>query len=48
MNNYAENDCDTSPLYKLLFKIERQYPKQCAVEREQLKKVLLDWINHVW
>lgn len=37
-----------SPLYKLLFKIERQYPKQCAAEREQLKKVLLDWINHVW
>ncbi len=38
----------SSPLYKLLFKIEKQYPKQCAAEREQLKKVLLDWINHAW
>jgi hypothetical protein len=37
-----------STLYKLIFKIEKQYPKQCAAEREQLKNVLLDWINHVW
>ena len=28
---------NSSQLYKLLFKIEKQYPKQCAAEHEQLK-----------
>ena len=37
-----------SPLYKLLFKIEKQYPRRCAAEREILKKVLLDWINNTF
>ena len=37
-----------SMLYRLAFKCERFYPKECAAERELLKQELLNWINHVW
>ena len=39
---------DDSLLYKIAFKRERYYPKECAAEREQLKHELLNWISHVW
>ena len=38
----------SSPIYKLLFRIERQFPEQCAAERKKLKRILPYWINHVW
>lgn len=39
---------DGSPMYKLFFKSERQHPKECTAEREQLKKEILSWITQVW
>lgn len=39
---------DGSPMYKLFFKSERQHSKECAAEREQLKKEILSWITQVW
>lgn len=39
---------EISWLYKLAFKTERQNKKQCAVERAQLAKELLKWVNEVW
>ena len=39
---------DFSPMYKMIFKRERYFPKECAAEREQLKHELLNWINHIW
>ena len=39
---------DFSQLYKIAFKSERFYPKECAAEREMLRQELLNWINHVW
>lgn len=39
---------DDSPMYKLFFKSERQHPKECTTEREQLKKEILSWITQVW
>ncbi len=36
------------PIYKLAFKSERQHPKECAEDREALKKELLSWVNDVW
>ncbi len=35
-------------IYRLAFKTERQNKKQCAVERAQLGKELLNWVNVVW
>ena len=37
-----------SPLFRIGFKSEKEHPKQCAQEREKLKKVLLDWVQHEW
>ena len=35
-------------IYKMAFKSERQHPKECAADREALKKELLDWVKTVW
>ncbi|MBQ8053253.1 MAG: hypothetical protein IJ198_05580 [Lachnospiraceae bacterium] len=35
-------------IYKIAFKSERQHPKDCAKDREALKKELLDWVNSDW
>ena len=35
-------------IYKMAFKSERQYPKECERDRETLKKELLNWVNNVW
>lgn len=35
-------------IYRLAFKTERQNKRQCAIERTQLAKELLKWINEVW
>ena len=35
-------------IYKLAFKSERQHPKECAKDREKLKRELLSWIKDVW
>jgi esterase/lipase len=35
-------------IYKMAFKSERQHPKDCAKDREALKKELLDWVNSDW
>ena len=35
-------------IYKLAFKSERDHPKECANDREILKRELLAWINEVW
>ncbi len=35
-------------LYKLAFISERQHPKECAEDREKLKKELLSWVNNTW
>ena len=35
-------------IYKLAFKSERQHPKECAEDREILKKELLNWVDQVW
>ena len=35
-------------VYKLAFKSERQHPRECAEDRELLKKELLEWVNKVW
>ena len=39
---------DCSLLYKIAFKSERLYQKECAAEREQLKHELMNWIANVW
>jgi hypothetical protein len=36
---------DMSPVFKLAFKAEREDPKGCASDREQLKKEILDWVG---
>ena len=35
-------------IYKLAFKSERDHTKECANDREKLKRELLAWINEVW
>lgn len=35
-------------IYKIAFKAERKNPKGCAVDRDNMKKELLDWVNTVW
>ncbi len=35
-------------IYKIAFKSERKNSKDCAVDRENMKKELLDWVNYVW
>jgi hypothetical protein len=35
-------------IYKMAFKSERRHPKECAEDREVLKKELLDWVNNIW
>lgn len=35
-------------LYKMAFKSERANPKACAVDRENMKKELLNWVNCAW
>jgi hypothetical protein len=35
-------------IYKMAFKSERHHPKECAKDRDALKKVLLDWVNADW
>ena len=35
-------------VYRMAFKSERQHPKECAEDRETLKKKLLDWIDRAW
>lgn len=35
-------------VYKMAFKAERNNPKGCKLDRENMKKELLDWINNVW
>ena len=39
---------DDSLLYRIAFKRERFYPKECAAEREKLRHELLNWVNNVW
>lgn len=39
---------ESSIIYKLAFKSERQKATQCAKEREQLANELLNWIENVW
>ncbi len=39
---------DISIIYRLAFKTERHYKKECITERLQLKKELLDWVENVW
>lgn len=33
-------------IYKYAFKSERQHPKECAKDREELKKELLNWVKN--
>lgn len=35
-------------IYKMAFKSERANARACAVDRENMKKELLDWVNCVW
>ncbi len=35
-------------IYKMAFKSERRHPKECAEDREVLKKELLYWVNNIW
>ena len=35
-------------IYKLAFKSERQHPRECAADREALKKELLAWAEKAW
>ena len=35
-------------IYRMAFKSERQHPKECARDRETLRKELLDWAGEVW
>lgn len=35
-------------IYRMAFKSERRNPKECAEDREAMKKELLDWINNTW
>ena len=35
-------------IYKMAFKSERQFPEECKMDREALKKWLLDWVETVW
>ncbi|MBQ9062970.1 MAG: hypothetical protein IJ121_09165 [Eubacterium sp.] len=35
-------------IYKMAFKSERQHPKECAKDRDSLKKELLAWVNSDW
>lgn len=35
-------------IYKMAFKSERRHPKECAKDRDALKKELLCWVNADW
>lgn len=35
-------------IYKLAFKVERNNPKGCKKDREQMQNELLKWVNNVW
>lgn len=35
-------------IYKMGFKSERQHPRECAEDREALKRELLNWVNQSW
>ena len=35
-------------VYKMAFKSERQYPRECERDRGTLEKELLDWVDKVW
>ncbi len=35
-------------IYRMAFKSERRHPRECAGDREALRKALLDWVNHTW
>ena len=35
-------------IYKFGFRSEREHAKACAIDRENMKKELLDWVNQVW
>lgn len=35
-------------IYKIAFRAERTNAKACALDRENMKKELLDWVNRVW
>ena len=35
-------------IYKMAFRAERTNAKACALDRENMKKELLDWVNRVW
>ena len=37
----------SSWIYKLGFKSKRQHPRECAEDREALKKELLNWVNEM-
>ncbi len=35
-------------IYKMAFKAERANAKACKIDRENMKKELLDWVKRVW
>lgn len=35
-------------IYKLAFRAERNHVKDCMIDRENMKKELLEWVNSVW
>ena len=35
-------------IYRVAFKSERQHPKECAEDREALKRELLNWVRQSW
>ena len=35
-------------LVRLLFKSEREHPKECAEERRLMEQEVTDWLEHIW
>ena len=35
-------------IYKMAFRSERQHPKECAEDREDMKRELLNWVHNIW
>lgn len=35
-------------LVRLLFKSEREHPKECAEERSLMEQAVTDWLERIW
>ena len=46
--SHAVTAMDLPGIYKLIFRTERQHPKECRRDREILRGELLFWVNEVW